>query len=119
MNPGRQAAAGEYARRVNRAAALLRQRRPQKEVMVRVARLYALSVRQARRYVDAAQRLEAPLPVPEVTVVFTIKVPASLPPRVRQRARAEGRSMSAVVTSALTAYLHYPDPGARGGTPEG
>jgi hypothetical protein len=87
--------------------------------MARVARLYAISFRQARRYVEAAQRLRAPLPIPEATVVFTIKVPASLPLRVRQRARAEGRSISAIVTAALTAYLHHRPPGARGGTPEG
>jgi len=119
MNPGRQAAAGEYARRVNRAAVLLRQLRSPREVMTRVARLYAISFRQARRYVEAAQRLRAPLPIPEAKVVFTVKVPASLPPHVRQRARAEGRSMSAVVTSALTAYLHHQGPGARAGTREG
>jgi transposase-like protein len=118
MNPGRRAAAGEYVQRVNRAARLLRQVGSLGEVIAKVARLYAISPRQARRYVEAAQQMRGPLPLPEAKVVLTVKVPASLPMRVRQRAHAEGRSLSDLVTRALDAYLRRRPPGPRGHPPE-
>jgi transposase-like protein len=118
MNPGRRAAAGEYVQRVNRAARLLRQVGSLGEVIAKVARLYAVSPRQARRYVEAAQQVRGPLPLPEAKVVLTVKVPASLPVRVRQRAHAEGRSLSDLVTCALNAYLRRRPPSSRGHPPE-
>jgi transposase-like protein len=117
MNPGRRAAAGEYVRRVNRAVRLVQRRKAPGAVIRELARVYAISARQAQRYVQAAQRVRAPLPVPEPKVVFTVKVPASVPPRVRARARAEGCSLSALVSRALTTYLGRRPRDTRGGTP--
>jgi hypothetical protein len=114
MNPGRQAAADEYVHRVNRAVQLLRHRDSPGAVIRELARVYAVSIRQARRYVQAAQQVRAPLPVPEAKVAFTVKVPASMPARVRRRARAEGCSLSDLVSRALTAYLQRRAPGMRG-----
>lgn len=113
MNPGRRAALTEYAQRVNQAAMLLRNSTPE-EVIAEVARLYGLSPRQARRYVQAAQRARGPVPVPEAKVVFTVKVAASLPPRLRERARSEGRTLSDLVGEALEQFLQHPEPGSRG-----
>jgi len=65
---------------------------------------YGCSVRQARRYIDAAAargRVEAP----EATVVFTVKLPVRLAAAVRAHARASGRTISAVVTQALEEFL--------------
>ena len=65
---------------------------------------YGCSVRQARRYVDAAAargRVQAP----EATVVFTVKLPAGLAGRVRAHARQAGLTISAVVTQALEEFL--------------
>ena len=81
---------------------------------MKLARLYAVSTRQARRYLHAAQRARRPLPIPEAKVVFTVKVPASVPARVRKRARAEGCTLSDLVSRALTVYLQRRSSGARG-----
>lgn len=113
MNPGRRAAASEYVQRVNRAAGLLQRRSP-REVVASVARRYAVSVRQAWRYVQAAQQLRAPLPIPESKVVFTVKVPASVPARIRRQAQVEGCSLSDLVSRALDAYLRHRGAGVRG-----
>ena len=66
---------------------------------------YGCSVRQGRRYVDAAAA-RGRVRAPEVTVVFTVKLPAArLAAAVREHARASGRTISAVVTQALEEFL--------------
>jgi hypothetical protein len=45
------------------------------------------------------------VPVPEATVVFTVKVPARLADAVREHARLSGRTISAVVAQALEEFL--------------
>ena len=65
---------------------------------------FGCSLRQARRYVDQAAA-SGRVPVPEVTVVFTVKVPARLAAAVREHARSSGRTISAVVTQALEEFL--------------
>ena len=45
------------------------------------------------------------MPVPEARVVFTVKLPASLADRVRERARQTGVTISALVAQALTEFL--------------
>jgi len=65
---------------------------------------YGCSVRQARRYVDAAPA-RGRVRAKEVTVVFTVKLPARLAAAVREHARASGRTISAVVTQALEEFL--------------
>jgi hypothetical protein len=65
---------------------------------------FSCSQRQGRRYVEVAARSGAVV-VPEPATVFTVKVPAGLAQRVREHARASGRSISAVVTQALEEFL--------------
>ena len=65
---------------------------------------FGCSPRQARRYVDQAAA-SGRVPVPEATVVFTVKVPAWLADAVRDHARGSGRTISAVVTQALEEFL--------------
>ena len=96
--------AGEYARRVNAAAGQLESGVPVAEAARLLAERFGCSVRQARRYVErAAQagRREAP----EVMTVFTVRLPATLVARVRERARGSGSTISAVVAQALTEFL--------------
>jgi hypothetical protein len=64
---------------------------------------FGCSPRQARRYVD--QAAGGRVPVPEATVVFTVKVPARLAGAVRAHARLSGRTISAVVAQALEEFL--------------
>lgn len=110
----RRAPAGQYARRVNRAVALLR-RLPVPAVLRGLAQRYQVSLRQARRYVDVAQHHPQGVPVPEPTVVFTVKLPVGLVRRFRTHARSTGSSLSALVTRALEDWLERVRPGPRGG----
>ena len=100
MHDRRRARLAQYAERVNRALGLLR-RFPPAAVLRTLARWYRVSPRQARRYVDAAQQHPRGVPVPEPTVVFTVKLPAGLARRLRALARATGVSLSALVARGL------------------
>jgi hypothetical protein len=104
----------QYAERVNRALSLLRWF-PPAAVLRRLAGRYRISPRQARRYVEAAQQHPEGLPVPEVTVVFTVKLPVSLARRLRALARSTGESLSSLVTRGLEDWLHRGRPGPGGG----
>ena len=98
------AGGGERAERVNAAAELAEAGVPAAQAARVLAGRFGCSVRQGRRYVDAAAaggRVQAP----EATVVFTVKVPVRLAAAVRDHARASGRTISAVVTQALEEYL--------------
>src|ERR687893_37441 len=101
---GGRADAGEYARRVNAAAELLLSGVALAEAARLLADRFGCSVRQARRYVERAAR-DGPTPVPEATTVFTVRLPAVLVARVRERARESGSTISALVAQALTEFL--------------
>jgi len=115
MPKRRRARMAQYAERVNRALGLLR-RFPPAAVLPTLARRYRVSRRQARRYVDAARQHPEGVPVPETTVVFTVKLPVSLARRLRALARTTGESLSSLVTRGLEDWLHRgrPGPGGRG-----
>jgi hypothetical protein len=94
----------EYARRVNAAAEVVAGGLPAGATARVLADRYAVSVRQARRYVEQAMVLGR-VDVPEPNVVFTVKLPGSLAGRVRAHARARGVTVSSVVARALATYL--------------
>lgn len=94
---------GEYALRINAAAELVRAGMSTVEAAGVLAARWGVSTRQARRYVDRATG--GPVAVPEVSVVFTVKVPASLAARVRERAALAGVTISALVADALSEFL--------------
>ena len=98
------AAGGERAARINAAAELADAGVPAAEAARVLAGRYGCSVRQARRYVDAAAT-RGRVTAPEATVVFTVKLPVRLAAAVREHARASGRTISAVVTQALEEFL--------------
>jgi hypothetical protein len=114
MKDRRRARVAQYAERVNRARSLLR-RIPPSAVLRTLARRYRVSPRQARRYVEAAQEHSQELPVPEATVVFTVKLPGSLARRLRALARGTGESLSSLVTRGLEEWLRRERPGPGGG----
>jgi len=112
---GGRADAGEYARRVNAAAELLGAGVAVAEAARVLAGRFGCSARQARRYVERAAQ-DGPAAVPEATTVFTVRLPATLVARVRQRARDSGSTISALVVQALTEFLargHRSDRGPR------
>src|SRR4029450_6765196 len=93
MHGGR-ADAGEYARRVNAAAGLLASGVPVVGAVGELVGGFGGSARQARRYVERAAH-DGPTTVPEATTVFTVRLPAVLVARGRERARGSGGNYSA------------------------
>jgi hypothetical protein len=113
----RRAFADEYAVRVNRAVVLLSERGPAAAVRS-LATEHGLSERQARRYVRAAQRSPDGVVVPERTIAFTVRLPASLIAGVRAAAAASDESLSATTARALRAGLERA-PGSGGRSARG
>src|SRR3954447_1509332 len=98
---GRPRARGDVlAERVNAAADLLDAGVPAAQAARELAERFGCSARQAHRYLQRAGgsgRMAVPAPV----AVFTVRLPVPLIARVRARAAASGRTLSAVVTQAL------------------
>jgi hypothetical protein len=101
---GRRARAGQYAERVNAAAELVASGVGVADAARDLAVRFGLSERQARRYVERAAA-GGPVEVPAASVVFTVRLPAVLVARVRERARESGSTISALVAQALTEFL--------------
>jgi hypothetical protein len=101
---GDRAGSAEYADRVNTAADLAEAGVPVAEAARQMAARFGCSQRQARRYAERAARAGR-VDAPQVTTVFTVKLPAALAVAVREHARASGRTISAVVAQALTEFL--------------
>ena len=108
----RRAYADEYAVRVNRAAVLVRELVPADSVRALQAE-FDLSERQARRYVNVALEQPEGVPVPERTIVFTVRLAPSLIGGLRERAGASGQTLSAVTAEAVRGFLA--GAGERGG----
>lgn len=104
MSVGGRARAGEYAARVNAAAELLGDGVPVSETARVLAERFGCSVRQARRYAQRAA-VGGQVVVPEVTTVFTVKLPVALVAEMRERAAASGSTISALVAQALSEFL--------------
>ena len=100
----------QKAERLNRARTLLRQFEQLSDAAERLARDCSISLRQAYRYLERAQRLKAPVPPRESKLAFTVKLPGSLIQRVREYATKKRLSISEVVSRALLSLL----PRARG-----
>ncbi len=90
---------------MNTAAAMLSQGNAIGDVVHKMAHIYDVSLLQAHRYVEVAVKETMPLPVPETKVVLTVKVPQSLPGRLRKMAKSKGQSLSDLVTRALEEIL--------------
>lgn len=94
---------GEHAARVNAAVALAAAGTAPAQAARELADRYGVSVRQARRYVDAAAH--GPVEIPERAVAFTVKLPQGLVGRVRAYAAEHRLAISAVVAAALVEFL--------------
>lgn len=103
---GRRAFADEYAVRVNRAVELLVDLSPADAVRSLQAE-HALSERQARRYVNAANATPDGVLVPERTAVFTVRLAPSLIAGLRRHSRSCGQTLSATVAEAVGLYLDH------------
>jgi predicted DNA-binding transcriptional regulator YafY len=95
----------QKAERLNAAHALLAGGRSVAEAALSLSRRFAISRRQAYRYVDEAQTIGRPVVAAEPTAAVTFKLPPSLVDAVRARAAAEGVTISDMVSRALRAFL--------------
>ena len=95
----------EKARFLNAAYRLLGQRMERAEAARHLGREFAVSRRQAYRYLQEAAGLSAPVPAVEPTVAITFKLPVSTVRAIRAYARRSGLSLGQVVAQAVTALL--------------
>lgn len=95
----------EKVHRLNAAFELLSTGHGQAETVEALRERFALSRRQAYRYLVEAKQLKAPAAAVEATVPITIKVPAQAVEQLRAHARVSGLTMGEIVACALTTFL--------------
>jgi predicted DNA-binding transcriptional regulator YafY len=93
------------ARLLNTAYRLLAQETEVAQAARQLANEFALSRRQAYRYLEQAAALSAPVPAVEPTVAITFKLPVSLVRALRAYAQRSGLTLGQIVTQALTTLL--------------
>lgn len=71
----------------------------------RLSRDYDLSLRQAYRYLEEAQAIGRPTPVPEPSIATTFKLPRNLIRDVHAYSAASGLTLSEIVRRALVSFL--------------
>ena len=95
----------QKAERLNAAHRLLARGQSVGEAALSLSRQFAMSRRQAYRYIEDARLIGRPVPVAETATAVTFKLPPSLVDAVRARATAEGATISDMVSRALRAFL--------------
>ncbi len=103
----------ELAKRINEAFNLLSKKIPSTQIVDELAKMFGTSKVQAYRYLKQAKQNQQKIPVPESSVVFTVKLPPSLIKRVKTFAASNGMSISKVVRLALEDFLAKTDHGQR------
>ena len=93
------------ARLLNVAYRLLAERTDVGEAARQLEHEFALSRRQAYRYLEQAAALTGPVPAVEPTVAITFKLPLSGVRTLRAYARRSGLTLGQIVTQALTAWF--------------
>jgi len=95
----------QKAERLNAAHGLLARGLSVAEAALSLSRQFAMSRRQAYRYIEEAHAIGRPVPVVEPAAAVTFKLPPSLVDAIRARAAAEGTTISEMVNRALRAFL--------------
>ena len=103
----------ELAQRINHAFTLLKEDLSSSEVLDSLIKQYGVSRVQAYRYVRLAKKNQHFIPVPEPSVVFTVKLGPSLIKGIKAAASSMGLSISTVVKMALEEFLSKPDRGEK------
>lgn len=106
----------ELAARINQAYVLLRENKPQPEVVKLLTKKYGVSAIQAYRYIRLARELTGKMAIPESSVVFTVKLPSGLIHQVKQLAGTWGYTISKVTRLALEEFLAKQEDGKKGAT---
>ena len=95
----------DKARQLNAARKLLEDNAELSEAAQSLSRDFDLSLRQAYRYLEEAARLKQPVPITEVTVHITLKLPPTTVRQLRAYAKSSGLTIGTVVTRALATFL--------------
>lgn len=103
----------ELAQRANHAFILLRKDMSSAEVLDALIKRYGVSRVQAYRYVQMAKKNQGLIPIPESSVVFTVKLGPSLIKSIKATASSMGLSISTVVKMAFEEFLLKPDRGEK------
>ena len=93
------------ARLINAAYRLLAQHTEIADAARQLEDVFALSRRQAYRYLEQAAALSAPVAAVEPMVAITFKLPVSIVRALRAYTRRSGLTLGQIVTQALTAFL--------------
>jgi len=107
----KRSAGPERAKRINTTITLLKEKSSTGEVILALMNRYGVSRRQAYRYIVEAQRANGELPIPDLKIVFTVKLPEGLVLRLRKFAKARGDHLSILVTQALEDFLEKAEDG--------
>ena len=91
--------------RLNAAHGLLARGLSVAEAAMSLSRQFAMSRRQAYRYVEEAQAVGGPVVAAEPTIAVRFKLAPSLVGSIRARAAVEGTTISDMVSQALRAFL--------------
>jgi len=91
--------------RVNLAFGWLQRGLTPPEVIQQLIAATGISLRQAYRYVELAQKLDKPLAAVDAKVVFTVKLPQTLIDRLHRYAESTGQTLSHIVSQALWALF--------------
>ena len=95
----------QHAERLNLAFGWLNLGVAPVEAAERLAAKAGISRRQAYRYIEQAQQLDARVPTVEAKVVFSVKLPQALVDRIHRFAASRGETLSEIVSRALWAMI--------------
>jgi predicted DNA-binding transcriptional regulator YafY len=70
-----------------------------------LAQQFGLSRRQAYRYLQDAQEIDAPVSVASPSIPITIKIPADVVSRLRSYAQTSGMTIGEIVAQAIVSFL--------------
>ena len=97
--------AAEKAQYLNHARQVWAEEASVPAAVARVMAEAGVGRRQAYRDLQRARRLRAPVPIPDATITFSVKIARGLLQRLRHHATATDATISDVVHRALVAYL--------------
>ena len=95
----------QKAERLNHARTLLQRFDHLPDAVERMVRDCEVSRRQAYRYLEQARGLKRAVPVGEIKIAFTVKLPQGLIERLRAYAGATGVSLSEIASQAFESML--------------
>ena len=91
--------------RLNAAFHLLAQGYTLAEAAEALTQQFGLSRRQAYRYLQEAQEIDAPVLVASPSIPITIKIPADVVKRLRSHAQTSGMAIGEIVAHAIVSFL--------------